>query len=518
MSPASMPPPEVRSQRLKALAITRPLHDMEARKTQVQSVDLSNYQIPELALDALEMVAVAMDFTQGASPEQVTADLAERARQQAPNRPADEHQKVAAWILENLLNVGSTDRGFEVVYGVATSAGYGLRSYHFKLLEEYRGDGRVYVRASNEAVSVLIGALEVDLEAEHVAADARLRLLIDRGSMREAQHAAANSRLRTIQYAENLRQRIESARRDVRNVDWLHEMPAFLDNALRHIEARTRQESEILNFLTTIIDESQDPTRTAEAAAVIDLVKDCLRRHAQLHTELQLAGPKFRAEQDRQAYSTTPAPAALDLHAQLLVPALRQPLRDIKEPLAAFFTASNQPRPPRALRLADLFDELITPALTREHLGDAVDDLDLVEIEEPSRFPDASYRAVNRLLDLPVEEPVRLSELLHRARTTACTEPDATDLDLLLVIRVLAGAAPDLTEALANKDPRILLALDDGTPLDDPEYGGSDLLIAAAAIDAAVPGLHADDLTTDDSTTDDSTNADSTNADSEAPR
>lgn len=208
------------SQRIKALATTAPLHDLDSRKSAVQSGDWTVYQMAELALHAIDLVTIAMDFDTGAHPEQVQRDLTYRVAAQAPQRPKPEHEKVASWVLENLLNVGSADRGFRTLYGHSGPAGYNLRTFDFKLLEETLGaDGDLYLRASNEAVNVLVGALEVDLEAAHIAADIRLELLISRGRLSEAQTAAQNARYRTIAYGEDLRLKLDATSRNIRNVD-----------------------------------------------------------------------------------------------------------------------------------------------------------------------------------------------------------------------------------------------------------------------------------------------------------
>jgi hypothetical protein len=105
------------AQRVKSLATTAPLHDLEGRKTSVQTADYSVYQMSELALHAIDLVTIAMDFDTGARPQEVLKDLARFVAEQAPDRPATEHERVASWVLENLLNVGSSDRGFRTVYG-----------------------------------------------------------------------------------------------------------------------------------------------------------------------------------------------------------------------------------------------------------------------------------------------------------------------------------------------------------------------------------------------------------------
>jgi len=63
------------AQRVKALACTAPLHDLDNRKTQVQAGNFSVYQMSELALNAIDLVTLAMDFDAGASPEQIVTDL-----------------------------------------------------------------------------------------------------------------------------------------------------------------------------------------------------------------------------------------------------------------------------------------------------------------------------------------------------------------------------------------------------------------------------------------------------------
>lgn len=474
------------AQRVKALATTAPLHDLDARKGQVQNADYSVYQMSELALHAIDLVTIAMDFDTGARPEAVVQELARKAAAQAVQRTPLEHERVARWVLENLLNVGSADRGFRTVYGMSGPQGYDRRTFDFKLLEETRGtDGELYLRASNEAVNVLVGALEVDLEAAHIAADLRLDILIKRGRLSEAQASAQNARYRTIQYGEMLRRRLEATSRDVRNVDWSVAMPEFLDEALVHIEDRFRAENAILVNLTEARDTADTATRKAQAARLIEVVRDCLRRHDQLQAALQSAGARFRAEQDRQTFTSTTAAAvaaALDLHGQLLIPALLCSARDADRALGRFFSPAAGLDVPQALRLVDLFEGLITAPTGRDVLGEAVGEPDVIPDEEPSRFSEASYHHLDRLLALDPEAPQRLSGLLADARQRQQDDDEATDLPLLVVVRVLAQAAEDIGAARRHHEGSVLMAIDDGTPLEDPDFAGSDLLVARAAI------------------------------------
>ncbi|MFD6734542.1 hypothetical protein ACFWDZ_25870 [Micromonospora aurantiaca] len=467
------------AQRVKALACTAPLHDLDSRKAQVQTADFTVYQMSELALHAIDLVTLAMDFDAGAALERVVADLAGYAARQAHSREPAEHTKVARWVLENLLNVGSTDRGFRAVYGMTAGDGsYSRYAFDFKLLEEVSGaDGGIFLRATNEAVNVLVGALELDIESAQIAADLRLETLIRRGRLSDAQIAAQTARYRTIQYGEKLRQRLEATERDVRTVDWLHEMPDFIAEAIEHIEARYRAENAILVNITEVRDTADTAARKQQAAQLVEVVRDCLRRHEQLQAALQGAGRRFRAQQDRQTFAPGSVAASMDLHAQLLRPVLTLPVKQADEVLAAYFVRSIGVTVPAALRLIDLFTALVTPPAEREVLGGEVEDPDLVDTEEEPPFPPECYELLDELLDLDVEAPRRLSGLLEEARER---HPDLAEL---VVVRVVALAAQEINPAVRHGAPSVLIAVDDGTPLDDPDYGGADLIVARALIE-----------------------------------
>ena len=55
------------ARRLKALACTAPLHDLDARKTRLDWVDAERYQMAEIGLQAIDEVTLAMDFDHGAA-------------------------------------------------------------------------------------------------------------------------------------------------------------------------------------------------------------------------------------------------------------------------------------------------------------------------------------------------------------------------------------------------------------------------------------------------------------------
>ncbi|WP_020672707.1 hypothetical protein [Amycolatopsis nigrescens] len=471
------------ARRLKALACTAPLHDLDARKAKLDWADATVYQMAEIALHTIDQVTIAMDFDTGADHHEVVRRLQPFIAAQAPGRDPEEHLRVARWVLDNLINVGTADRGFRRVYGSIDATGaYRRRAFDFKLLVELAApDGEVYLRASDEAINVLVGALDMDVESAQIAAEVKLENLISRGRLADAKLAAEQARYRTVQYGETLRAKLDATRRDVRAVDWDEEMPELLDSALSHIESRFRAENAILKNITTARDDAEDGDRKRRAAELVDIVADCISRHTQLQTRLAAAGSTFRAEQDRQQFSGPPQRATVDIFGQLLVPSLELPLSDAVAPVEAFFRGVTGTSVPAVPSLSSLVSMLLRPAPEREKLVGEVPEPELLPAESLDYYSDEQWRHADELLDLP-EVPRRLSGLLAEAREI---DPQ---LARLVGLRAVHSYSPEVAAAVRQGDDRALLAVDDGTLLDDPEFGGADLLLASARIDRDTGG------------------------------
>ncbi len=76
------------ARRLKALACTAPLHDLDARKVRLDWCDASVYQMSEIALQVIDQVTVAMDFDRGADHDDVIGQPAMASRIGAIQNPA----------------------------------------------------------------------------------------------------------------------------------------------------------------------------------------------------------------------------------------------------------------------------------------------------------------------------------------------------------------------------------------------------------------------------------------------
>ncbi|MFJ4603297.1 hypothetical protein [Streptomyces griseoluteus] len=468
------------ARRLRALACTAPLHDLDARKANLAG-EYSTYGMAEVALAAIDLVTLNMDFDTGADHEQIVARLVPRIAAQAPHRTTAEHERVARWVLENLINVGSADRGFRAVYGTFASDGsYVRRDYDFKLVEEVPGPGgTVYLRTTDEAVNVLVGALDTDVTSAQIAAEVKLEVLINRGRLADAQLAAEQARYRTVQYSETLRRALDATRRNVRAVDWLNSVPDMIAEALDHVADRYRHENAILTNIRKARDETEEPEHKRRAAELVDIVKDCIRRHTQLQSRLLEAGPLFRAEQDRQAFATPTGTSGMDLYGHLVAPVLPLPLQQAIRVTDAFFGSGVGLRTPVSVRVGDLVDILLTPPVEREHLGAEMPEPDLIATPDDSRFSQEQVAAARALLDLPADAPRRLSGLLAEARAA-----EGFELAYLVALMAIHAASPAVGTAYRQGEAKLLFAVDDGTELDDPDFGGADLIVGTALLDA----------------------------------
>lgn len=119
---------------------------------------------------------------------------------------------------------------------------------------------------------------------------------------------------------------------------------------------------------------------------------------------------------------------------------------------------------------------LLTPPVEREHLGVEMPEPDLVATPDDSRFSEEQLASALELLDLPHDAPRRLSGLLAEARRR---DPDLPYLVALLAVH---AASPPVGTAYRQGEPHVLFAVDDGTVLDDHEFGGADLVLGTARL------------------------------------
>ncbi|MFJ6786751.1 hypothetical protein [Streptomyces angustmyceticus] len=476
--------------RVKALACTAPLQALENNKGGLGRVDARPYHMVELALHTIDQITMAMDFDNGAEHEKVIEQVSQFAAAQVPGHSEHEHRAVAEWVLHKLINIGTLDREFTWEYGRVDEQGtYNCYDFAFKLLVEHStSDGRVYLRVTDEAINVLVGALDTDVESAQVAAEYKLDYLINRGRLEDAKLAAEQARYRTVQYGEYLRQYLDATRRDVRTVDWEQKVPKLLQEALEHIEERYRHESAILTNITDHRDSAGEARKKQQAAELVEIVRDCIHRHMQLQDRLQGAGAFFRGEQDRQQFSGPPVGAAVDVFNQLLVPVLTLPVGAALAPVTDFFRSGVAPAPPGVVSMNTLVGRLLTVRSESGPYAGAVPVPEVKEADDAPHFTEEDEHAAAQVLGFAVDEAHTLSTLLAEARR------HSPAVERLVLHGAVHAFSPGLSEALLRRDHSVLVSVPVEGALDSPFLGGDELLVSRIRLEVPEGALDDDGL------------------------
>lgn len=454
-----------RERRVKALAMTAPIHALQANRTARPGWE--RYDLYELALGAIDAVVDRMGFDSGIPRRELDGLVALEAARAVPDAPPGQHREVAAHLVGALTDPQTS--------GYTAAADGRRRRFDFRLLDEMEGTDGIYLRATREAINVLVGALDTDLESAHAAAEARLENLIRRGRLPEAAQAAQDARYLSVEYMVEVARFIADTRRDIRTADWAERIPARLAEMLDHLDERMTEEQKLLAAMRETRDEAEDPELARQAAALVATVEDCYARHTELHLQIMAADRAFFEEQQRQVFARLPSLRAVDLTDELLAPLLAAPIARVEGPLLRFAERLWGPRVPIVARWGSAVAYLLQAPVEHDTAGEPIEEPEWADpVVDPRLFDDATWHAASAILDLdPAAPPVRLSALVAAARAAA-----AEPLERLVRLRVMTALSPDFGAARPG-GPAILAAAVDGTALpaasglwgDDPLVG-----------------------------------------------
>ncbi len=246
-------------------------------------------------------------------------------------------------------------------------------------------------------------------------------------------------------YAQKVRGALETARRDVAQVDWAREILATLDDARDHLRGRIDADNEI----SAAVEDHQDdaePHERAHVAELIGHIRECQARHAELHRVIIEANDTWLGEHARQAFRPRAISVLPDLEGAVLREALT--LEDLRLDTEKAWRLTVAFLPVDAPAVADgrrLIEMLLAPI--REN--DPTDALDLEpEAEEmtqpPERFSEQDFRDADLLLNSLPDDGRLVSDLLVAARIEGKSETVQTLLYLLALQDY--GEAPETAE------------------------------------------------------------------------
>jgi hypothetical protein len=117
----------------------------------------------------------------------------------------------------------------------------------------------------------------------------------------EAAELLSNSRLQSISYRNQLEQILQETRRDVRQVDWRHQVPRLLSEALEHVKVQRALE-ENTRVSAYDLDHLPGSDEAQQVASLLRLVDECFSQRLKLHCLLMQARSVFLDEQLRQCF------------------------------------------------------------------------------------------------------------------------------------------------------------------------------------------------------------------------
>jgi hypothetical protein len=473
---ASLDP--ARERRVKALTCTEPLHSLQTNRGRR---GWERFDFYDLGLAAIDAVVDKMGFDTGISREALDAILLAEARRFATDLLDDDLHAVVTELIETLIrpNIGEYTSALDEV----------RRRFDFTLLSEHENaEGGIYLRAINEAINVLVGGLNTDIESAQVAAEATLEHLIRRRRLDDAAKPAREAKIRSIQYSTFVRQVIEETKRDIRRAGWLEDVPQRLAAIREHLQDRMHTEERLLAAMQETRDSTGREDLRRQAATLVETVDDCFMRHQELHATALSAIRVYVEEQDRQVFGRAATIGAIDLTNEAFVPVLASPVGAVGDMLSAFAerllgfgpgprSASIVPR--RQPRFGTFIQALLRPPQAREQLGA---ELDEPEWEAPPEDPIAFTAELWTLTDEifgDLDPPPRLSALL-----AAAEQRHGFDAADLVRLRTLVATAPDL-DAVRPRAPAVLAAAGDGRTFQSASFAGDDLLVGALTADEA---------------------------------
>lgn len=430
------------TRRLKSLLRTGPFHALRSSKA---SALLPHDDVAALCMKTLELLIDALGLRPGATREEIERglfpllDASDRAHHVTPL--TERNREVVGLVLGALLNDANRRQAYVDEYLDFDAGKPVLKRLTFRLASEQEAlDGAIVIRAETDGINLFLRSLDIPLEDAQAATEAVIRSQLERNQLDLALQSAREAQIRSLQYHDQIVAMLRRTERDVGRVDWRHEIPALLDEALAHVRGRLEAERQIMQCAEDSLDQLAGSEKAAKLVAIRDMLLDCQKRHLSLQGPLMRARQVFLDEQARQRFAPVPMASLPALEDDLLAPILMLTSADARKVCGAFASGAAAAEPPLLLDLHRLWDRLLQPARSPSLTGPEVDNaLQPLELPPP-RFDDALGERVDALLK-GIAEPVTLTWVIEQLPTRWEAH--------FAVLRCLQHFAPDANPPLA---------------------------------------------------------------------
>ena len=429
--------------RSRALLYAARIAHIEEARQRSQDPRLASYRMDALSLHAIDAVAVRMDLESGATWEEAVTEIVQQAARQHPQGTASQHREAAEWLLRQLTQEDDAEW-----LDVTTEGEPVLRAHRVFLLYETEQAGLHHLRARDQAINVLVDALDLDIDSAQAAAEARLQHLVLRERHDEAYLAARDSHRQSLRFMEQVRDDLREAERDLDSEHWASAIGPRLSEALDHIVTRLRVEQQLKELIEVAADRA-DEEDFRWIPRTLDLLDDCLARHQQLQRVVTRAGEVFLVEQQRQHLQPRARRAYPHPVNELLTGVLGRTCGEANAVLERCDLALGA-RAPALLSAWAGVDVLATPPTVTNGHGSEIDERHLVPDREPLLFSEEQVRGAAQRLEGVGGDPVELAALY-----AAVDDPAEAHA---LVLLALGQRSPELARLHAQVAREVLLA------------------------------------------------------------
>jgi hypothetical protein len=466
--------------RLRALLHTQPLHQLELHKGMRGGgpAKFEPYDLLALQLAAIDYMADHQNPLRGVAVEEVEEELSRLAGAMAPRRRAGEHREVAALVLSALENEGAG--AFRLEFRDPHGPDRVGHSDVKLVSPDQAADGSIELRATPQAINLLLDVMDVDIESAEKATAYMFRLQVERGRLGRAAESAERMRRLSRAYQESIQQAIATAQRDIGQVDWAGRVMAEIERAYAHVAERLQEEAAIIEDVAERHATAADARQRQTLLQIKELLEDCNRHHRELHTHLMDARARLLEHHASQRLAPPPSPALVAMHADVLLPALGlapPPLDGVLTRLAA---GTVPPMPEGLVNVGRLADHLWRARVERQAQSRPVEAIELDDQDEaPPLFAPDAVAFARELLDRDHRSAL-LSDLLEEASLPAAPRGAARLVALggLEAFMDAGGPAAWADEAETWRlVPRGLVAERTGARLAHPSHDGDELAL-----------------------------------------
>lgn len=467
--------------RWRALVLTDPIARL-VRNAAHADIDDERYDLRAMALAAVDIVVGSMGFAHEAGVDEVLDALVGLAARMQPDHPR-QWRDVAQVVLKGLLNDAHEQRRFTYRFADLSDRDTArFEPYSFRLLSLRESELGAVLVASDQAITLFLHGLDVDLEDADRALAHVLQRQLDDQRFDAAARTAAQAERTSVGLSATLTELLDATRRDVGSTDWAADLPERLTRARRHVEARIAEDDRFLEHVQGGLEVEASPEVRAVSGQIIDLLGRAKQVHLDLERRLVGAREVFLAAQVRQRIARRRRLRMFTLGEDVLTPVLALPADAAAVVAEAFAHPALGVTVPRLVRFDDLLEALWASPRAPEP-GEALPE----EADEAGAEDDVQgYRpevvaAAREVLERTTDGPVRLSELLDEVAQDDKTD-DVAELVLLSALWAFAPDPGDDAQEAAGAGVDVLAsglqATDDGTVLAHARAGGRDLVIA----------------------------------------